>query len=335
MTLRLLAASLTAVLLCGCAARRSGDNTVVIYVSADQAVAQPILENFGRANRLTIQAVYETADRGTGLVNRLIAERDNPQADVYWASEPVHAEMLKQQGISEPYFSPNSVGIPNQFKDPDGHWTGFSARARVILAKRDLAQRPEGMAAYADPSHRGKAVIANPLSGPTTAQMAALFTIWGDERAKAFLDAMKRNEVRITASDRQSADLVVAGTADFAVVDSSDAVSRLRRYREVELIFPDQREDGPGVLIVPNTLVLVRGARHLENAKLLIDDLLSRETQRRLAFEDCAQIPLHAGIETPPEIRRIEALRTMKVDFAAVARKMAEIQPLLKAWTAR
>jgi iron(III) transport system substrate-binding protein len=67
----------------------------------------------------------------------------------------------------------------------------------------------------------------------------------------------------------------------------------------------------------------------------LIDDLLSMETERRLAFEDCAQIPLHGGIETPPEIRRIEALHAMKVDFPAVTRKMREIQPLLKAWTGR
>lgn len=67
----------------------------------------------------------------------------------------------------------------------------------------------------------------------------------------------------------------------------------------------------------------------------LIDDLLSKETERQLAFDDCAQIPLHSGIETPPEIRRIETLQTAKVDFPAVAQKMREIQPLLKAWTGR
>jgi hypothetical protein len=69
--------------------------------------------------------------KSTGVMNRLIAERSNPQADVYWANEPIRAE-LKQQGISAPYVSPIAGDIPALFKDPDGHWTGFSARARVL-----------------------------------------------------------------------------------------------------------------------------------------------------------------------------------------------------------
>lgn len=332
MTLKLLAASCAAVLLCGCAGKRSDQNTVVVYVSEAQVFAEPILRDFEKASGITVQAVYDS--KTAGVIDRLIAESNTPQADVYWANEPVRAELLKQRGISAPYASLNAAGIPPQFKDPDGHWTGFSARARVILAKRDLDPRPEGLAAYTDPRHRGRAVIANPLLGSVT-QIAALFTGWGDERASAFLDAMKKNDVRITRSSAESANLVVAGAADFALVDSYDAVSRVRQNTHIEMIFPDQRPDQPGVLIVPNAAVLVRGAPHPQNAKLLIDDLLSKETERRLAFDDCAQIPMHSGIETPPEIRRIEALHIMKVDFAAVARKTQEIQPLLKAWSAK
>jgi iron(III) transport system substrate-binding protein len=54
-------------------------------------------------------------------MNRLVAEKNNPQADVYWANEPVRAEVLKQQGISTPYVAPNAAGIPETFKDRGGH----------------------------------------------------------------------------------------------------------------------------------------------------------------------------------------------------------------------
>jgi iron(III) transport system substrate-binding protein len=78
-----------------------------------------------------VEPVFDTEEtKSTGAMNRLIAEKNNPQADVYWANEPVRAEVLRQQGIAAPYGSPNAHGIPSNFKDPDGYWTGFAARAR-------------------------------------------------------------------------------------------------------------------------------------------------------------------------------------------------------------
>jgi iron(III) transport system substrate-binding protein len=330
------ATSLAVLLLCGCAGNWSHADTVVVYVSEDRVFAEPTLKNFERITGIAVEAVFDPKEpKNGGVMSRLIAERNHPRADVYWATEPVSAELLKQDGISASYRSPNAAGIPSEFKDPDGHWTGFAARARVMMSRRAMKDRPEGLAAYTDPRNRGRAVIANPLFSTTGVHIAALFTVWGDQRATAFLDAMKQNQVRVSAYNGQSADLVMAGTVDFALVDSDVAVSRLRRNKELDMIYPDQLQDQDGVFIVPSAVVLIRGARHLQNARRLIDYLLSKETERRLAFDDCVRIPLHNGIETPLEIRRIEAMHTMKVDFAAVARKMLEIQPVLKAWSGR
>jgi iron(III) transport system substrate-binding protein len=46
----------------------------------------------------------------------------------------------------------------------------------------------------------------------------------------------------------------------------------------------------------------------------------------------CAQIPLHSGVETPSEVKRIERIKTMAISYAKVARKLQEIQPFLKRW---
>jgi len=320
------------VLLSQCA--RTPPQTVVVYVSEDQVFSEPVLKDFERETGVAVRALFDTEEaKSTGAMNRLIAEKDNPQADVYWANEPIRAEVLKQRGISAPYVSPNAAGIPGTFKDPEGFWTGFSARARVLVARSGLKVKPESILAYTDPRWKGKAVIANPLFGTTTAQVAALFTVWGDARAKAFLDQLKKNGVKISTSNGESADLVASGAFDFALVDSDDGASRLRQHKPVEMIYPDQRGDQPGCLIVPNAVLLIKGAPHPANATKLIDYLLSKETERKLAYADCAQIPLHAGVETPPEVRRIETIQPMRINFAEVARKMQEIQPYLKTWT--
>jgi iron(III) transport system substrate-binding protein len=313
---------------------RSGSSkTVVVYVSEDQVFSEPILKDFERDTGITVKSVFDTEEaKSTGVMNRLIAEKDNPQADVYWANEPVRAEALKQRGVSIPYVSPTAEGIPDQFKDPEHHWTGFSARARLLLVNATSGIKPASVTAYTDPSAKGRAAIANPLFGTTTAYVAALFTIWGDERARTFMNDMKNNQVKMTTSNGESGDFVASGQVDFALVDGDDAVSRKKQGKPVEMIYPDQDASGLGILILPNAVSLIKGGPNPDNGKKLIDYLLSSQTERKLAFADCAQIPLHSGVETPPEMRRIEDIKTMRVGYADLARKMEEIQPFLKQW---
>src|SRR5882672_8370129 len=146
--------------------RPTSSRTVVVYVSEDQVFSEPILKDFERETGITVKSVFDTEEsKSTGVMNRLIAEKDNPQADVYWANEPVRAELLKQRGVSMPYVSPSSEGIPDQFKDADHHWTGFSARARLLLVNVKSAIKPTSVKAYTDPAAKGRSAIANPLFG--------------------------------------------------------------------------------------------------------------------------------------------------------------------------
>ncbi len=116
--------------------------TVVAYVSHDQVFSEPILKDFEKETGIKVRAVYDTEEaKSTGAMNRLIAEKNNPQADVYWANEPIRAEVLRQRGIAAPYVSPNAAGIPAAYKDPNGYWTGFAARARVLIVNRAASVR--------------------------------------------------------------------------------------------------------------------------------------------------------------------------------------------------
>jgi len=324
---------LLAGLFVSCSEKKPDNASVVVYVSEDQVFSEPILRDFEKGTGIKVKAVYDTEEaKSTGAMNRLIAEKENPQADVYWANEPIRAEVLKQKGISASYISPNAKDFPTVFKDPDGYWTGFSARARVLVVNNNVKDKPGTILAYTDPRWKGRSVIANPLFGTTTAEIAALFTIWSDEQARKFMAAMKRNDVAISTNNGESADFVAAGQYDFSLVDSDDAVNRMRQGKSVAMVYPDQGENGIGCFIVPNAAVLIKGGGHPDAARKLIDYLLSRETERKLAFADCAQIPLHPDVQTPPELKSIKDIKVMQVNYAEVAKKMVEIQPFLKSW---
>jgi iron(III) transport system substrate-binding protein len=310
-----------------------GAPVVVVYVSHDQVFSDPILKDFEKDTGIKVLAVYDTEEtKSAGAMNRLIAEKKNPQADVYWANEPVRAEVLRQQYISAPYVSPNAAGIPDTFRDPEGYWTGFAARARVLIVHTGIDPRPTSVLSYTDPKWRGKTVIANPLFGTTTDQIAALFTVWGDERGRSFMQGLHDNDVKISPSNGDSADLVARGESAFSLVDSDDAVNRMKQHQPVDLVYPDQAADEVGCLIVPNAAVLIAGAPHPETGKRLIDYLLSNDTERKLALSDAAQIPLHPGAAPPAQLKPIESIKVMKVNYAEVASKLQAIQPLLKAW---
>jgi len=306
---------------------------VVVYVSEDQVFSEPVLMDFEKDTGIKIKAVYDTEEtKSTGAMNRLIAEKDNPQADVYWANEPIRAEVLKQKGVSASYKSRNAKEIPAVFKDPEGFWTGFSARARVLVVNNNVEEKPQSIFDYTDSRWQGRSVIANPLFGTTTSEIAALFTVWGDEKAKQFMTAMKTNSVAISTSNGESADFVASGKYDFSLVDTDDGINRIRQGRPITMVYPDQGENGRGCFIVPNAVMLIEGAPHPREARLLIDYLLAKETEKKLAFADCAQIPLHPGVQTPSGLKPISDIKIMQVNYAEVARKMVEIQPYLKSW---
>src|SRR5437016_666500 len=261
--------------------RPTSSRTVVVYVSEDQVFSEPILKEFERETGVTVKSVFDTEEsKSTGVTNRLIAEKDNPQADVYWANEPVRADALKQRGVSSAYDSPSAEGIADQFKDPDRYWTGFSARARLLLVNARSTIKPASVMAYTDPLAKGRAAIANPLFGTTTDYVAALFTIWGDDRAKTFMNDMKRNGVKTTTSNGESADFVAAGQVDFSLVDSDDAVNRKKQGKPVEIIYPDQDASDHGGIILRNAVALITGGPPKESDRQLLDYVLSKPIKR-------------------------------------------------------
>ncbi|MBA2562395.1 MAG: substrate-binding domain-containing protein, partial [Chitinophagaceae bacterium] len=116
-------------------------NELVVYTSVDQVFSEPVLKEFEKQTGIKVNTVFDTEEtKSTGVLNRLISEKNNPQCDVFWSGDPMRADVLKQKEIAEAYRSPVAAGINAAFIDKDYNWIGFSSRARVLLVNTNLVK---------------------------------------------------------------------------------------------------------------------------------------------------------------------------------------------------
>src|SRR2546426_2760898 len=284
---------------------------VTIYVSTDRVFSEPILKTYEQKTGVKVNAVYDTEEtKSTGLANRLLAEKNNAQADVFWSNEPVRTLVLKKRGVLAPYKSPAANGIPAAFKDAEGYWTGFSARTRVLVYNTKLVkpeEAPQSVFDLADPKWKGQAAIADPRFGTMSFHVAALYAELGDQRADEFFRKLKANDVHVVAANSVVLDLVARGEVKVGLTDTDDVNVALEDKQPVAMVFPDR--DGMGVPVMPNMVSLIAGAPHPEAGQKLIDYLLSPEVERSLAQSEAVQIPLHEGVEPPKNMPPVNSFK--------------------------
>lgn len=325
---------LGALLVDGCKRRDApGAGAVTAYTSVDQVFAEPVFRAFEQTAKLTVRGVFDTEEtKSTGVLNRLIAESKQPQADVFWSGDPVRPFLLVKRGLVEPYVSPGAAAVPEAFKARDGTWTGVAARARVLLINKTKVSAdamPRSIKDLADARWAGQTTIANPLFGTTTMHVAALFTTWGEEEGKKFMADLKANKVRIASSNGEVKRLVVAGEVAFGLTDTDDAYEAIKGGAPVEMVYPDQ--DELGTLVMPTTVVLLKGGPNPQGGKQLIDYLVSADVEVAMAGSG-AHMPLRKGLAAPERVRAVSDIKALAVDYAKVGETMERIQPWLREW---
>ncbi len=298
---------------------------VVVYTAHDQIYSEPVFQKFTKETGIEVRAVYDTeAVKTAGLVSRLIAEADAPRCDVFWNNEIARTIILKRKGLLQPYVSPQSEQIPPVFRDPEGFWTGFAGRGRVLIYNTDLVKDPDtipkSLWALTRPEWRGKAAIAKPLFGTTATHAAHLFHKWGDEETRRYFKALKENEVLIAAGNATVRDMVARGRLPLGLTDTDDVNGALEDGLPVGIIYPDSDTDK--TLVIPNTLCLMKGAPRPEQGRKLIDYLLTRETEEYLNRERAAQIPLRRDAVSQNRVPALRDLPVEDTDWEKVADEM-------------
>lgn len=312
----------------GCGADDSAQAEVVLYTSLNEPTARSVLDVFEAETGISVVLVADTErDKTVGLVRTLIEEASRPRADVFWNSETAQTERLKDAGVLERLDPPpaSADNIPAAFRDPEGYWFGFAARARVLIVNTELVpadEFPTSVWDLVDPKWRGRTGIVRPVTGTTLTHVTALYEVLGEGETNRFLDAVLQNACHLPPGNGRLAQLVGQGEMHFGLTDSSDARLVADEGFPVTMVYPDQ--DGMGTLLIPNTVSRIAGGPNPAAARTLIEFLLSARAEEILAHHPRGHIPLQLGVGHPAHVRLATDMKTMNVDFGAVGRRVEQ-----------
>jgi iron(III) transport system substrate-binding protein len=304
----------------------SEKSSVVIYCSVDTAFAEPILAAFEKRSGIKVHAIFDTeAGKTTGLINRLMAERARPRADVWWSSEVFGTIQLAQRGVLAKYESAAATDIPSSFRDPDNRWIAVGLRGRVIAydPKRIKNEElPRSWSGLADPKYRGRFQMADPRFGTTRGHMAVLLSLWGQSDMEKFYQALRANECKLADGNAKAVLNLTRGLADFVATDTDDVLLAQARGDAIEMIHPDlDAPDGrlrtSGTLWIPCSVGLVKDSPNPGEGGRLIDYLISAEVEELLFNSESHNVPVRPPLR---EKLKTEAPHQASVDYAAAAK---------------
>ena len=245
----------------GADASAEDENVLNVYTALEDEQVTDYLEEFKELHPdVTVNVTRES----TGVItSRLLAEKDNPVADVVWGLSATSLLVLKQEGMLEPYAPEGVDRILPQFKDTDAtpSWDGIDAwETAWIVTKEELKSHgidtvPTSYQDLLDPKYEGLIAMSNPASSGTgLLTVNGILTLYGEEEGWNYLDELDKNVAVYMHSGSQPAKETAAGEYGIGI---SFGYRCLQSAEEVgsdicEAVFP---EEGSGWDMEANALV--------------------------------------------------------------------------------
>lgn len=283
-------------LLSSCAANGRIDGTqnmqqiVNIYTARHYDTDDQIFINFENRTGIKVNIVKGTSDQ---LLERIRTEGSSTEADLYITADLAGLHRAKASGLLSPVASEVlDMNVPENLKDPDDHWFGFTKRARVIVHSKDRV-KPGEILTYmdlADPEWKGKVLVRGSDSAYNQTLLASFIHLMGRDSAKEWASGITSNFARRPrGGDRDQVLAIAAGEGDVAIINtyylglmltSSDLETR-NAAKTVSVVFPDQGLSGTHINI--SGVAVLEHAKNRMNAVKLIEYLVSEEAQEVLA----------------------------------------------------
>ena len=315
---KIVALMLAVVMVIGMAAVASADPSgkVMLYSSMQEAQLQAIEQAF-EAKYPTVDMEYYYAGGGK-LVTKMTTEaQDGGQiaSDLVWLGDPSDYEVFKANGWLEPYVSPETEHIAKSYMDPEGYYTAGRLVTMGIawFIGVDEADAPKTWNDLLDPKWKGQIIMTDPAQASTTKYwMAAMMQSpkYGPEFFQKLRDNGVELESGTTATHNRVAD------ASYQVGICLDYVSANLIAEGSPMAFHYTTED---VITMTSPIAMIKGCANEENAKLLMDFILSKEGQEVLVANNLVSV--RDDVEMKVDTSAIAALN-MEVDYTELGENL-------------
>ena len=239
----------------------------------------------------------------TGVVTaKLLAEKDNPQADVVWGLAATSLMLLKTEGMLEAY-KPNGVEkLDPKFVDSANppSWTGMDAWIAAVCvntveAKAKGLPMPTSWKDLAKPVYKGHVVMPNPnSSGTGFLDVSSWLQIFGEKEGWAFMDALHQNIAWYTHSGSKPCRQAGSGEAPIGISFAFRGAKVKAQGAPVEIILPSE-----GVGWDMEATAIIKGTKKIEAAQTLVDWTITKKANE--LYNSGYAVVAYPGVAVPVE----------------------------------
>ncbi|NIA67323.1 putative 2-aminoethylphosphonate ABC transporter substrate-binding protein [Pelagibius litoralis] len=211
----------------------------------------------------------------TGIITaKLLAEKNNPQADVIWGLAATSLLLLKTEGMLEAYAPKGVEKLDAKFVDKSTPpaWVGMDAWVASVCYNTVEAGKlgltpPKTWKDLAKPEYAGHVIMPNPnSSGTGFLDVSSWLQIFGEDGGWDYMDKLHGNIARYTHSGSKPCKLAAAGEIPIGVSFAFRGAKSKAAGAPLEIIVPDE-----GVGWDMEATAIVAGTAKLEAAKTLVD----------------------------------------------------------------
>lgn len=290
---------------------------LVLYSGRKEKAIRPVVDAFSAQTGISVAL---KTGKTSGLANTLILESTRPRADVFIATVGGVMKILTDKGVLDSYKSPFSDGLPNEFKDSSGYWTGISGRARVLIYNSDLLKTndaPKSVFELTDEKWRDRIAIAGTRERTTLSWASWLVSEKGQDQIQHYFERLGANGLTILSDNSEVWRGVGRGEFVIGLTNSPNYHLAKKAGLPVGVLYPDQ--ETIGTLLNLNAIALVKGGAREAQAKKFIDFVLS-PTGQGLLVQNAYEIPLMPDVSTGS----VKPLSAIKIPSITVPRLAAE-----------
>ena len=298
----------------GSGTSEDGDGgSLVVYSGRNEELVGPLLARFEEETGITVEVRYgDTAE----MAAQILEEGDNSPADVFFGQDAGALGALGAEGRLVPLADEQLGLVPDGLKDDDGRWVGTSARARAVVYNTDELTEgdlPDSILDFTAPEWKGRLGWA-PTNGSFQAFVTALRVLEGEDGARAWLEGIQANDVKVFDNNIAIVEAVAAGEIDAGFVNHYYLYQFLAEDPDFAAANKLYGGGDPGGLVNVAGVGIVDSADHTEAAAQLVDFLLSEEAQTYFA-EETFEIPVADDVEPVEGVPSVDELTLPDLDL--------------------